>query len=212
MTQEITNRNETETDFIPGNSDQVIQGEIIKYVDGRGWTTKEGNALAENLELIALSTRQVLQRWGQQMPVETVFAVPGETLPDVDDLNAKIPEEEWEVGLNGERKPPWVRQYIVYLLNPRDAACFTYINGTAGARVATESLSSKVVRMRQLQGARVLPVVTLGSAPMKTKFGVKRRPEFVVTDWRGFSPSAIPAGPAPKAITREKIIDDQIPF
>ena len=64
-------------------------------------------------------------------------------LPDIDELNAKIPEEEWETGLDGKPRPPWQKQYIVYLVDPTDAGIYTYINGTFGARIAFDRLKIK---------------------------------------------------------------------
>jgi hypothetical protein len=51
--------------------------------------------------------------------------------------------------------------------------------------------------MRMLRGSRVVPLVTLGAAQMKTKFGVKQRPDFVIVDWRDFGVTA-QALPAPE--------------
>ena len=70
------------------------------------------------------------------------------------------------------------------LLNPLDAAFFTFINGTVGAAIAVDRLKNKVVWMRQLRGSNVVPLVKLDSKPMKTRFGQKMRPEFTILEWR----------------------------
>ena len=88
------------------------------------------------------------------------------------------------MALNGKPRPPWVRQHIVYLLNPVDAAFFTFINGTVGAAIAVDRLKNKVVWMRQLRGSNVVPLVKLDTKPMKTRFGQKMRPEFTILEWR----------------------------
>jgi hypothetical protein len=38
--------------------------------------------------------------------------------------------------------------------------------------------------MRSIRGARVVPVVKLTSATMKTQWGTKQRPEFEIVEWR----------------------------
>jgi hypothetical protein len=104
--------------------------------------------------------------------------------PDVDELNEKIPRLQWEMDLNGELRPPWVMQHVVYLLDIEDGGVFTFCNSTFGARLAVEDLRQRVFFMRELRGEAVLPVVTLGNKLMKTKFGQKLRPHFDVVEWR----------------------------
>jgi len=53
-----------------------------------------------------------------------------------------------------------------------------------GARIAVERLADKVANMRRLRGVAAAPIVKLDSRPMKTNFGTKLRPEFVVVEWR----------------------------
>ena len=87
-----------------------------------------------------LNTAEALQRWENQRPVETIVKQPGRPLPDADELNAKIPKKRWEKGLDGQLRAPWVKQHIAYLLDPKDASVFTFINSTVGARIAVERL------------------------------------------------------------------------
>ena len=95
-----------------------------------------------------------------------------------------MPASEWEPGLDGKPKPPWVHQYIAYLIDPASGGTFTYLNSTVGARIAIDQLKEKVITMRALRGARVVPVVRLTHRPMKTFVGMKHRPEFEIVDWR----------------------------
>jgi hypothetical protein len=105
-------------------------------------------------------------------------------LPDVNALNEAVPKNEWEPGLDGKPKPPWSHQYVVYLLDPASAGFYTFLNSTTGARIAHEQLREKVITMRALRGARVVPVVKLTHRPMKTFVGMKHRPEFEVIGWK----------------------------
>jgi hypothetical protein len=171
--------------------------------------------------LIALSTTEAVQLWEDQKPVETIVRQPGQPLPDVDDLNAKIPKKRWEAGLDGAPRPPWVHQHAVYLLDRRDASLFTYINSRAGARIAVRELKDRVALMRKLRGVNVVPVVELAAKPMPTKFGAKIRPWFKITEWRDLSgesqvASAVPviehAGKPVKPVSLKEELRDEIPF
>lgn len=203
------------------SSDRVIQGSIVRCVDGH-WSDRDGIAFPAEIKMLALATAIALQRWKDQVPIETIIKTPGQPLPDLEELNAKIPNAEWEPGLNDEPRPPWVRQHIVYLLNPVDAAFFTFINGTVGAAIAVDRLKNKVVWMRQLRGSNVVPLVKLDSKPMKTKFGQKMRPEFTIVDWRrlgggGLNAAQIEhrpddyAGLQPVEMSIEEEMNDSIP-
>jgi hypothetical protein len=74
-------------------------------------------------------------RWRDQQPVETITERPDQPLPDVDKLNAKIPKKQWELGLDGQPRPPWQLEFVVYLMNPETADLWTFINSTTGARI-----------------------------------------------------------------------------
>jgi hypothetical protein len=166
-------------------ADRIIQGSIVRCVDGH-WSDRDGISFPSETKMLALATAMALQHWKDQVPIETIVKQPNQPLPDVDEFNAKTPKAEWEAGLNGEPRPPWVRQHIVYLLDPTDAALFTFINGTVGAQIAVDRLKDKVVWMRQLRGSNVVPLIKLDSKPMKTRFGQKMRPEFTILEWRQF--------------------------
>jgi hypothetical protein len=174
-----------------GTDDRVIQGQLLKCVDGN-WSTRDETPLPE--VLLALSTAHFLQCWKEQKVVETIRDHP---LPSIDDLNAQVPQEEWEEGIDGKPKPPWQHAFIVYLLDPKDASVYTYINSTVGARMAYENLKSRVVMMRKMRGTAVHPVVALGKATFQGKFGPKIRPEFNIVDWRelGGDGAALPSAP-----------------
>jgi hypothetical protein len=197
-----------------GFDDRLIKGTILRAVDVIG-SARHSSALQS--ALIALSSTEALQRWENQKPAETVVKQGGQPLPDVDALNAKVPKKRWEAGLDGNPRPPWVKQHIVYLLDPRDASLFTYLNSTAGARIAVRELKDKVAMMRKLRGANVVPLVELGGKPMKTGFGTKMRPYFHIADWRdlGGSQTAVPAiehvGNSVKTVTTEEFLNDELP-
>jgi hypothetical protein len=209
---------------------RLIQGVILKCVDGR-WT--DGDGLAPPSEMLVIGITHALQCWGKDKDLlDTIIEQPGEELPDVDALNAQIPEEEWGVGFDNKPRAPWAFNWVVYLLDPESASTYTFINSTAGARIATERLEDRIKWMRTLRGNDVAPIVQLKSRPMKTGHAgvVKQRPEFTVIEWRDLNvkPAApqiehkaeTVAEPAPKKVKVGKLvkpttiaeeIDDGIP-
>jgi hypothetical protein len=159
-------------------TDRVITGALLKFVDG-AWS-ESGITMPVGTKLLALSTHTVLQRWREQRVIETISTKP---LLDVNDLNAQIPEKEWEIGPSGTPRPPWVLTFVTYLLNPTTCEMFTLANSTIGVRIATQTLADRVAWMRRLRGNNVVPEVELSAKPMKTRFGVKQRPEFKIIGW-----------------------------
>jgi hypothetical protein len=158
---------------------RLIRGDLIKCVDGR-WLDRDGIPVPD-IEYIPFDVKKVVQRWQNQIPIEPITEHP---LPDIDKLNALVPEEERELGIDGKPRPPYELNYIVYLLNPHDASVLTSINSTMGQRIAFERLVDRITYMRALSGDRVVPIVRLSSAQMKTRYGVKMRPDFKIIHWR----------------------------
>jgi hypothetical protein len=202
----------------PDATERLIQGTIVACVDGV-WSAKDGTSLSPGAQYVVLSTAEALQRWEGQQPVETILKKPGQPLPDVDELNAKIPKKRWEKGQDGEPRAPWAHQYVAYLLNPKNASVYTFINRTVGARIAVERLKDRVRMMRALRGERVCPIVELSAMPMQTKFGLKQRPNFLIHDWRKLgvpqaasAPALEGVGEPVKPVSTKEEFDDEISF
>jgi hypothetical protein len=174
---------DSDDDFgAPAADDRIIQGVLLKCVDGN-WHDRD--KLAVPSKLLALTTFTVAQRWRDQKPQETIDGRVS-SLPDVDELNKQIPQDTWEKGIDGKPRPPWQRQEVVYLLEEGTAQKFTFASGTVGAQLAVEELRDRVHWMRQLRGERVIPIVELANKPMKTRHGgSKLRPHFKIAGWCG---------------------------
>jgi hypothetical protein len=184
--------------------DRVIQGTILRCTDGH-WSDRDGRTFPPDTKLLALATTMILQHWQNQTPVQTIVKRPGHPLPSVKELNDRIPESEWETGLDDEPRPPWQSSHVVYLLAEGTAEKFTYVNSTIGARIAVENLRDRVKMMRALRGEAVVPLVTLGNAPMKNRFGQKLRPEFRIVSWVELGVSIASEQPAaPKALPSDE--------
>jgi len=182
---------------------RLIKGVILRWTETNGWTDRDGLPPPEIL--IALACTEALQRWKAKKVVEEITTEP---LPDIGNLNATVPTAEWDLGLDNRPKAPWVHQYVVYLIDPASGGLFTYLNNTVGARIAYDHLRERVITMRTLRGARVVPLVKLGHRPMRTAFGPKHRPSFEVIGWRtlgGDCGGAAIASPTPRLSGRAAV-------
>ena len=115
-------------------SDRVIQGSILKQIDGRN--TVDGIPFP-GTPLIAIDIKKIAQRWGNQTPLETIVHHPGEPLPNIDKLNSRIPQSQWEPGLDGQPRPPWQMQITISCWTPLLARC-SHSSTPTGHRIAVE--------------------------------------------------------------------------
>jgi hypothetical protein len=127
-------------------------------------------------------------------------------LPNPDELNAAIPESEWEKDKDGKPRPPWAHHVAVYLVNPETATKYVYCSATTGAHIAFEQLRENVATMRMLRNALVMALVKLSSRPMKTKYKMSERPHFEIIGWHApggggnaLAPPSAPQLPGPAA-------------
>jgi hypothetical protein len=169
----------------------------VKFTNESTWVTRDGDVLLPDRELIATAITRVTQKWIDRLPVETRVLEPGENFPDLEALNEAAPKSEWAEGPDGKKRGPHQNAYNVHLLDPRTMDRFTFATGTVGGGICTRDLRDKTQWMRRLRGHNVVPVVTLSDKTMKTKFGSRHRPHFVVVRWielgGGDATAALPA-------------------
>jgi hypothetical protein len=167
---------------------------------------------------------RAVQCWGDQQVLDCIVQTDNEPLPDVKELNDKIPQSDWRKDLTGKLVGPWQNVWGFYLCNPQDASTYTFVNSTVGSRIAYEKLNDRIEFMRAFRGANVAPIVKLDHRKMKTQFGEKLRPEFTVVSWVGLNGDAASApaiehkpaeAPALKTVsepTTKEILNDEIGF
>jgi hypothetical protein len=176
-----------------------IEGVFVKYKDSK-FIARDGAILTEEMCFLGLGTLTAVQRFENGFPT-VIWPDEKGLLPDPETLNETIPEEQWPDGLNGQKDAPYKYVHRVVLLNIADASTYTTCNSTVGQRIAVKRLEERVRNMRMLRGARVTPVIQLASAPMRTQWGERPRPEYRVVDWRiiddGSTPAAIEHNPDP---------------
>jgi hypothetical protein len=174
----------------PETDDRLIQGELIKCTDGN-WSCRNGLPAPET-PLLVVDTLTVIQHWQDKKPGKPIVKGRDEPFPDIDALNAQIPREQWEAGVDNTPRPPWQLQKIVYFLREDTAERYTFASGTLGAHIAVSNLKTRVSDMRYMRGEGVIPLVQLANASMKTRFGQKIRTEFKIVGWKGSPGAALP--------------------
>lgn len=167
-------------------SNRVIQGQLLKFSNEATWLVGE-DELPANLELVAFDIARVVNKWpvDDGPPLSKILG-PGEKFPDIDKLNAETPKTEWREGPNGQPVGPWQQQYVLYLLDPLTMGKFSYATSTIGGGIAVRDLRDRITWMRRLRGNHVYPVVTLADVFMRTRFGGRQRPNFVIKRWVTF--------------------------
>jgi hypothetical protein len=179
------------------NSGRLIKGSFLKWNDTAHWIDRDGISPPSPLLVVAID--EVLQKW-KNNKADIIREKP---LPDPAQLNATVPQSEWERGLDGKARKPWAHTVIVYLVDLNTGGFFTYASPTIGAHIAHDWLNEAVITMRALRGTRVMPIVNLDERPMKTDFGMRRRPHFAIIGWKapGSDTQAVPAKPPVPQLT-----------
>jgi hypothetical protein len=173
-------------------SRRVGRGSYLRWNDTQHWTDRDG--IAAPSPLLAIAVNEILRRWKDNAAKD----IADKPLPDPDELNAAIPVDEWEEGVDGKPRPPWEHTVVVYLVNLATGETYTYAHATVGAHIAFDALKESVITMRALRGEKCMPLVNLDERPMKMKFGMGMRPHFEIIGWKtpGEDANAIPAQPS----------------
>ena len=200
---------------LPGN--RVNRGTIGRWTEATGWADRDGLPMPSPMLVIGYTT--IIRRWENNRPIDIV----DHPLPDVNDLNKNIPMSTWETGRDGKPRPPHALTYVIYMVDLKTGALYTYANSTYGAMLCYTNLEESVAVYRMLRGEHVWPIVTLEKRPMKTGYGMSTRPHLQPTgDWRapGFrsvSPSPTPqisgpsSAPAPTSTATTPAIPSSTP-
>jgi hypothetical protein len=163
------------------DNDRLLQGQRAICIDGE-WSKPDGTKIPSDKHYLVLATAEGIQFWQDGTLVKEWSKKPNVPLPDLNELNATIPQDQWEEGINGPRAP-YSHQWAVYLLDQADGSIWTHINSTNGAAIATRELRSRVRWKRSLLGGRpVLPIVTLGKRMVSAQYK-KWGPDFIPVEW-----------------------------
>jgi hypothetical protein len=181
-------------DGFHGSLNSSRSNNYLKWTAATHWIDRDG--ITPPSPLLVFAVDDALRMWKANKPT-TIHDKP---LPSVDELNNSIPESEWELGIDGKKRKPWEHIVIVRLVNFATGELYKYEAATTGAHIAYDVLKEQVITMRALRGTRVMPVVDLGERPMKTNFGMGRRPHFEIIGWKtpGDDAKAVLTKPAPQ--------------
>ena len=215
MTMELTPHGDDGFPVPENSSGQFIRGQMAKYNDG-SYVVDKTETLPDE-PLVAVGVTTVWVKWEDGKPVEHRITAAGQIHPDRDDL----PDQDdrmWPPGLDGKPADPWKDTRYLYLVNPRTGADYTFVTDSNGGRRAVGNLKSKIMNVRMAYPGAV-PVIKATSAPFKTQYGMKKRPEFEVIGWRnsdGGSMANALNEPQPKLVeqlkAKEPQFEDDIPF
>ena len=116
---------------VSSRSQRVGRGSYLKWNDKQGWVDRDG--VAAPSPLLVVGVNEILRRWKDKL-AEYIVEKP---LPDPDELNAAIPVQEWEAGVDGKPRPPWhIRSWSTWSI----------------------SRPERPTRMRRRPAARILPL------------------------------------------------------
>ena len=221
MAKELTPQGDDGFSVRENSRGQFIRGQMIKYNDGAFIVDKTEPLPEEALVAVGVVTAWV--NWGEDengetKPIEHRVTAAGQIHPSRDDLPDRD-KSLWPLGLDGEPADPWRDTRYLYLVNPRTGADYTFITDSYGGRRGVGSLKSKIMNVRMAHPGAV-PVIKAKSAPFKTSYGMKKRPEFEVIGWRnadGTSATNTPNNPQPKLVEQVKakgpeFEEDEIPL
>jgi hypothetical protein len=193
---------------------RVVIGEQFK-LDAlqKAWKVGE-TPMPAGKRYIVLETKEIGQLWSDGAVVDTIA---GDNLSDrIQEFNDKVPVKDREIDTrNGQPRPPWQLARIVYLIDPRTAARYTYCGSNVGGLMAVRILSDCIDGMRQIQGKPALTaVIELHTKPMKTRHGtVTTRPHFEIVDWLELGAVAPQlTAPATDSPASGGDLNDQIPI
>jgi len=166
-------------------SGRQIEGALLRF--DNGWSTgKEKTPIANG-------TRQV---------VEFVSEINGH-YPKRDELGHDD-QELWEPGPGGEPSDPWQNSREVLLMDPLTCVALTFCTASAGGRSAVDDLKNAVRNARRLRPG-VVPLISLESQAMPTRYGMKSKPYLKIVDWS--VPGAEVTALAPPDDLNDKIPD-----
>jgi hypothetical protein len=184
---------------------RLSRGVRLKFKDGRFYD-ENGAELPDGVTAVALGLRHAWVRWSDHRPVEIIERKPGQPLPARETLGHTA-RDQWEIGPSGAAADPWVNTRFLYL-SGKAGAVYTFTTSSMGGTGAIEKLADAIDFMPKVRPAAI-PEIELRSAPMKTRFGLRTKPDFPIVSWRGGDDTLAKQLPAPST---EEMMDDEIPF
>jgi hypothetical protein len=160
-----------------------IRGTMLRFIDWKYFAGRGRKELDPTNKLfVATDLKAVWVKWADGRIVDQADRTRTGEYPTRDDLPDQD-KTQWKCNAAGEAQDPWKDTRYLGLLDHSTAAIYTFTTSTAGGRRAIADLRDQTLRMRSFRGNLVFPIVRLGGEEMPTRFAVKSKPLFVVTDW-----------------------------
>jgi hypothetical protein len=218
---------DTYEDGIEGTETPVYadRGDKIKFTLDFRWIGPSEEEIVS--ELIAFNVERLVQKWIDQMPVETIVLGPNQKFPDIDAMNAQCPKEEWREAF-GKMVGPWAGSHIVRFVDLNVMRRYWWPSPitTGGSARCVRELTEQIKLMRKFRGLHCYPVVKLSHVHMPTQFGGRERPYLDAKRWVLLGTSGVEALPPPASETptprvnlrtveppsAKEVTDDSIPY
>jgi hypothetical protein len=152
---------------------------LLKFVTDK-FVTREGEVIGPERRFISLGLVKVVQKFVDKKLVDTIIVPSGKKMPDVDEMNEKAPREEWGADLNGQPTGPYVRVLVLKFIEEPALTRYAFVTSSIGGSIAVGDLSDKIKILRRLRGPDITAVVSPRTTLFKTKFSVRKRPDFYV--------------------------------
>jgi hypothetical protein len=161
-------------------------------------------------EFIAFDIERRVVKWPpgaeRGAPVECIILGPHEPFPDVEEKNARTPQSEWRLDIDGNLVGPWEAQHVVYLLDIISTQRLVFPTSTGGGHAAVSQLVLRVRDRRELTGVpNLVAVVRLEDRLFSPRYGT-RRPHFEPIRFHPFG-----SVEAPALLTNNTVIDVELP-
>jgi hypothetical protein len=189
---------------IPTDGARSIEGELLTFATRQYFVggSKYRKELATGTSLAALSVKAVWKRWQDKRVVELITEVGGR-YPRREELGYRD-ESKWERGLDGRPADPLQDSREILFANPTTFEAYTFCTSSLGGRRSVDELDSAMRNARRIRPDAV-PLVSLESQPMPTRYGVKSRPYFRILNW------STPGAEQPAIAPPVNDLDDPIP-
>jgi hypothetical protein len=161
----------------------IIRGMHVTFGATAEYERRDGETIGSDVKLIVTGIVRAVLKWppGKNERPETTVIPPGAPFPDIEAMNNDVPQDQWRQGPAGPQGP-YQAQRAITMIEPISMDEFTFTTSTIGGTIACTDLVHKVNVMRRYRGP-VSPIITLGDAPMRTRYGERRRPSFHIVDW-----------------------------
>jgi hypothetical protein len=161
------------------NSNSLIIGAILKFKDGGYSIDKVYHPSGGRYGIRDVIFAWV--HWDGGKPIEHRITPLGERHPERDELPDQD-QEAWPAGFDGKPADPWKDTRYLQIIDLKTGRDLTFITDSYGGHRAIGDLRAQIRNVRAAE-PNASPIISLGGTQMKTRFGMKPRPQFDILEW-----------------------------